>query len=59
MKVNNLPTDYKSYNYLVVREFDEEIWYYGAWRNNFEAAQQQADEIENGHVVNSAVVERA
>lgn len=58
MKINNLPTNYKDYKYLTVREVAGEVWFYGAWRDDFEKALTQADEIE-GHVVHSAVAERA
>lgn len=59
MKINNLPANYKNYKYLVVREVMGEVWYYGAWRDNFTAALQQSDEIDGGHVVCSAVAEKA
>lgn len=28
--INNLPIYVKSYKYVIVREFDDEYWYYGA-----------------------------
>lgn len=59
MKINNLPANYKNYKYLVVREVMGEVWFYGAWRDNFEAALQQSDEIDGGHVVCSAAAEEA
>lgn len=58
MKIYNLPANYKNYEYLTVREFEGKIWFYGAWRDSFEKAQAQADEID-GHVVNSGIAERA
>lgn len=58
MKIYNLPANYKKYNYLTVREFNGETWFYGAWTDDFAAAEQQAAEI-GGHVVNSAIAEEA
>lgn len=58
MKINNLPTNYKDYKYLTVREIANEVWFYGAWTEDFEAAERQADEI-GGHVVHSAIAEKA
>lgn len=58
MKINNLPINYHDYKYLTVIEYNDAVWFYGAWRDNFEAAQRQANEI-NGHVVHSAIAEEA
>ena len=59
MKVYNLPTNYTSYEWLAVTECEGRTWFYGGWRTDLRAALEQADEIENGHVVNSAVVKPA
>ena len=58
MKVNNLPTGFENYNYLTVIEYNGEWWFYGAWRNDFEAALQQAVEI-GGQLMPTAGVQRA
>ena len=30
MKINNMPTTADNYKYIIVREVDGEMWYYGA-----------------------------
>lgn len=52
MKVNNLPAYARDYKYIVVRTFDGEDWFYGAW-NDFDRAEAVAFEFDNGHVINS------
>ena len=47
--INNLPTNYTDYAFLIVRMVDGEFWYYGA-DNDFDRATRVADEI-NGVVV--------
>jgi hypothetical protein len=47
--INNLPTNYVDFDYIIVRMFDGEFWYYGA-DNDFERAECIANEI-GGFVV--------
>ncbi len=58
MKINNLPDDFRSYEWLTVREYNGKVWYYGAWRTDLMAALEEADEI-GGHVVSTGVAEKA
>lgn len=56
VKINNLPTHYEKYTYFVCREFDGELWFYGAWYATQEAeATQQAREVD-GIVVKGEVL---
>lgn len=58
MKVNNLPSNYNEFEWITVRKFDDEFWYYGAWKNDYDGAISQANEID-GYVMNSNQIERA
>lgn len=52
-KVNNLSKTYANYEYVVIRDCtdtNEGYWYYGA-TNNLVEAQQVAEEIGNGLVI--------
>ena len=55
MKVNNLPTDYRDYDYTVIHMVDGEAWYYGSWYK-FEGAVRQATEC-GGHVIPTIEIE--
>lgn len=50
MIIRNLPANYKSYKYLVVRNVEGDWWYFGAWSSFSYDALQQAYEID-GFVV--------
>lgn len=54
MKINNLPSNYTNYEWIVCREFDGEMWYFGVWHDNAQA-QAQAIEFE-GIVINSKLI---
>ena len=46
MKINNLPSNYKDYKYITARYVDGDWWFYGAWRDRYNNAIDQAEEIE-------------
>lgn len=52
MTVNNVPTYAKEYNYMVTRECDGELWFYGAYETK-ERATEVAIEV-HGVVVDNA-----
>ena len=49
VKVNNVPNYAKNSNYLVVRKYDGEYWFWGAWEDK-ESAYKIANAI-GGYVV--------
>lgn len=38
-KINNLPASANHYEFVVARLVDDELWYYGAYRDGFHADQ--------------------
>ena len=49
MKINNLPASAADYEYIVVREVDEDLWYWGAYHDSFQA--ENAAKAVGGFVV--------
>jgi hypothetical protein len=46
VKINNLPTNYTRYSYIVAREVEGELWFWGAWYSHQKAgAARQASEV--------------
>ena len=39
MKINNMPEYASHYEFMVVRDVNGELWFYGAYRNGFKAEQ--------------------
>lgn len=54
MTVNNVPTYAKEYNYMVARECDGELWFYGAYETK-ERATEVAIEV-RGIVIDNATL---
>ena len=44
MKINNMPEYANHYEFVVVREVEGELWFYGAYRDGFKA-EEVASEI--------------
>lgn len=49
IKINNMPEYANHYEFVVVRKVDDQLWFYGAYRNGF-----KADEI--AHEIGGLVV---
>lgn len=55
MKINNLPNYAKNMEFIVVREYDGEYWFWGGYDKDANRAYQAAKEI-GGIVVHNARV---
>lgn len=54
IEINNLPSNYTQYTYLVCRAVNGQVWFYGAWyAHQLAGAARQAAE-EDGFVVKVA-----
>lgn len=51
MMINNKPAYANNYRYIVVRECDKKLWFWGAW-DELELADEVAEEI-NGIVIDN------
>ena len=51
MKINNMPEYANHYEFVVVREVEGELWFYGAYRDGFKA-EEVASEIHGAIVHN-------
>lgn len=49
-EINNLPIYAKGYNYIVARDVDGELWFWGAWDDR-NKANEAALELGNGVVI--------
>lgn len=49
--INNLPTNYTDYTWIVARNVDDQLWFFGAWEaDRKEEAEAQARMV-NGCIV--------
>ena len=55
MKINNLPNYAKNMEFIVVREYDGEYWFWGGYDKDANRAYQAAEEI-GGIVVHNVRV---
>lgn len=56
MKINNLPTNYTKYPYIVARDIDGNLWFWGAYSDR--NAANEAALAEQGITFEVSLVER-
>ncbi len=55
--INNLPANYKDYQYITARYCNGAWWFYGAWKDSYNNAVEQAEEIDGIMIRSYEVIE--